>query len=393
MKILIVDDDSRRAELLATFLMSVPEQSLAAIDIADCIDQAKKFLRDKYYDAMVLDVVLPKRTGETPSSANSLGLLSQLSRQSFLKKPEKIIAITAHEDEVESFRAKFEEFCTAVVRAHDPSDAWRRTISTALLYTSFSQMSRATTKCDVAVFTVHGIRTYGQWQARLQALIEARTDNVSFYTYKYGYFSVFSFLVPAFRRLEVNRLYERLTPLIDKVGEAKILIFAHSFGTYLAAHTLKRALSDDVVGIEVCLVCSGSVLDENFDWGFARRHQKVRVINDCGNADRILYLSKVVALGLGMAGKLGFNGFNDPRFVNRWFIGGHSHYFAGDRFMIENWLPLISNAEAQCIDRRLGPTTFEVGMDGLARGLGRLKPALYLLGAMLIGLAAWRSGV
>jgi CheY-like chemotaxis protein len=392
MKVLIVDDDERRASTLSRFLENSTEQSFSVVEIAGCTDQAKALLRSKYYDAMVVDVVLPKRVGELPSSANSIQLISQLSRQSFLKKPEKIIAITAHEDEIESFRSKFEEFCTAVVRAHDQSDVWRRNICNALLYTSFSKTSRAVSARKVAVFSVHGIRTYGSWQNRLQVLIQERTDDVSFYTYKYGYFSLISFLFPPLRRLEVNRLYARLEAMADQMGEARVLVFAHSFGTYLAAHTIKKIMENSTLAAEVCLVCSGSVLDENFDWSFARRHQNMRVVNDCGSADYILYMSKALALGLGMAGKIGFNGFNDPRFVNRWFVGGHSHYFEGDRFMIENWLPLLADGEVNCVDHRKGPSGIEIGLDGTLRLLGRLKPALYLIGIAFIGFAAWRLG-
>jgi len=389
MRVLVVDDDAQRAESLAKYLSANHGHGSTSVEIVGCIDHAKVALRSRYFDAMVIDVVLPKRLGEKVSSANSLALLDQLSRQSFLKKPEKVIAITAHDDEIESFRANFEEFCTAVVRANEPSDAWRRRISNAIQYTSSSQLSREASKRDVAVLTIHGIRTYGAWQERLRALVEARTDEVKFYTYKYGYFSALSFMVPALRDLEVKRLYRRLVDIAGDLDQGRIIVFAHSFGTYLAARTLKKALSGGPLTAEVCLVCCGSVLSENFDWGFARRHPNVRVINDCGDRDYILYLSKSIALGLGMAGKVGFNGFNDSRFVNRWFNGGHSHYFDGDSFMLENWLPLLVKNDVPCVDRRVVPTSLAVAMDSFVSVLGRLKPAMYVTAIAMIGVVAW----
>lgn len=388
MKVLIVDDDMRRAEALAAYLRSIPDQ--VEVELADCIDEAKRLLRNKYYDALVLDVVLPKRSEEKVSSANSLSLLDQLSRNKLLRKPEKIVAITAHEDEIDSFRGKFEEYCTAVVRASEPSDVWRSRISNAIRYTSSSQVSRATSQREVAVFTIHGIRTYGAWQDRLRALINERTDSVSFYTYKYGYFSAIALLIPPLRGIEVRRLHGRLLDVVGQIDEGRILVFAHSFGTYLAAQTLKRALRGETLKIDVCLICSGSVLNENFDWGFARRHPNVRVVNDCGSDDWVLYLSKVFALGLGMAGKVGFNGFNDPRFVNRWFTGGHSHYFAGDDFMREHWFPMFTTTELQCIDRRAEPSLMSTIGDGAARFLGRIKPAVYLAAAASIAFLGWQ---
>jgi CheY-like chemotaxis protein len=388
MKVLIVDDDMRRAEALAAYLQSIPDQ--VEVELADCTNQAKGLLRSKYYDALVLDVVLPKRSEEKGSSANSLSLLDQLSRNRLLRKPEKIVAITAHEDEIESFRAKFEEYCTAVVRASEPSDVWRLRISNAIRYTSSSKVSRATSQREVAVFTIHGIRTYGAWQDRLRALINERTDSVSFYTYKYGYFSAIALLVPPLRGIEVRRLHKRLLDVVSHIDEGRVLVFAHSFGTYLAAQTLRKALRGETLKVDLCLVCSGSVLHENFDWGFARRHANIRVVNDCGSDDLVLYLSKVFALGLGMAGKVGFNGFNDPRFVNRWFAGGHSHYFAGDDFMREHWFPMLTASELQCVDKRGEPSLTSTIGDGVARFLGRIKPAVYLAASALIAFLAWR---
>ena len=50
------------------------------------------------------------------------------------------------------------------------------------------------------VVTVHGIRTFGGWQEKLEGLLASRdserSEKVEVYNYKYGYFSVLAFVFP-----------------------------------------------------------------------------------------------------------------------------------------------------------------------------------------------------
>jgi len=40
------------------------------------------------------------------------------------------------------------------------------------------------------VITVHGIRTLGRWQERLEALLKNADSSIEVFNYKYGYFSL-----------------------------------------------------------------------------------------------------------------------------------------------------------------------------------------------------------
>jgi hypothetical protein len=48
------------------------------------------------------------------------------------------------------------------------------------------------------IITVHGIRTFGGWQERLDALVGATNSDreLTVINYKFGYFSVVAFLIP-----------------------------------------------------------------------------------------------------------------------------------------------------------------------------------------------------
>ena len=55
------------------------------------------------------------------------------------------------------------------------------------------------------VVTVHGIRTYGNWQRELDELLRAAEPGVRVLRYQYGFFSSLAFLVPPLRWLVARR--------------------------------------------------------------------------------------------------------------------------------------------------------------------------------------------
>ena len=66
--------------------------------------------------------------------------------------------------------------------------------------------------------SVHGIRTFGNWQERLERMIgdevdRRNDDQIRVVNYKYGYFSVIAFLIPVLRWLVVRRFRAELLAL------------------------------------------------------------------------------------------------------------------------------------------------------------------------------------
>ncbi len=95
------------------------------------------------------------------------------------------------------------------------------------------------------------------------------------------------------------------------------------------------------------LILAGSVLSSSFKWESLLRSEKIsHVVNDCGLNDNVLRLSQLFILFTGMAGRVGFYGFDSNRLMSRFFQGGHSHYFENpvsdpDAFMRRWWVPLL----------------------------------------------------
>ncbi len=203
------------------------------------------------------------------------------------------------------------------------------------------------------VITVHGIRTYGNWQADLKHLLEEAEPGVTVLNYQYGYFSSLAFLVPPLRWLMAKRFRRFFVQAVEAAPEgARIDLVAHSFGTYLAASAIPSIPRGRKVHT---VIFAGSVLRPSFPW--YRYHQAGvlgRVVNECGWDDTILLLCQSTALMMGMAGRVGFQGMVGGQFMNRYYRFGHGGYFDRDnRLMRENWVPLLTgNGPIPPIDHR-----------------------------------------
>ena len=94
-------------------------------------------------------------------------------------------------------------------------------------------MSVETVPQSHLIVTVRGIRTYGHWQERLEALVlaEASDTPIEFVNYKFGYFSVVAFALPFLRWSVVRRFRNELVKLCNSQPRSRIDLVGHSFGT------------------------------------------------------------------------------------------------------------------------------------------------------------------
>jgi tetratricopeptide (TPR) repeat protein len=209
------------------------------------------------------------------------------------------------------------------------------------------------------VITVHGIRTFGGWQERLENLLHAQGSDreLTIINYKFGYFSILAFIFPLLRLLVVRRFRLFFVDLVKSQPWDRIDLVGHSFGTHVIAWALYGINSAARPAVHT-IVLSGSVLKSGFPWQVLIGKSVKRVVNDCGTNDSILILNQIFVLGTGMAGRLGFNGGMGESFRNRFFDCGHSGFFltAGipdDNFMQRYWIPLLlSDTKPELVDMR-----------------------------------------
>jgi len=210
------------------------------------------------------------------------------------------------------------------------------------------------------IITVHGIRTYGDWQERLETLTKNLAhEHVDFRHYKYGYFSIFAFVFPLTRWLVTSKFRQELKRQIASDWE-RIDLVGHSFGTHIISWAVK-GLSNNDTKIDTILL-AGSVLKSNFPWQELLDTKVKRVVNDCGTKDAILLLSQFGVLLTGMAGRVGFTGMTGVQLRNRFFPFTHSEYFDNENsFMEKHWIPLLfEDAPATAIDHRENTTVSSI---------------------------------
>jgi hypothetical protein len=165
------------------------------------------------------------------------------------------------------------------------------------------------------VILVHGIRSFGQWQERFSTLLEAANPEIKVICYKYGWFSILSFLIPLFRQVELNRFIKYLGDQLIAASETKssISVVAHSFGTHLLGNALSQISRDarfaDLAVIDTVLL-AGSVLPARFPWYefLWPRHFVRRVVNQCGSRDLWPLVAGFFVVEMGASGRYGFQG-------------------------------------------------------------------------------------
>ena len=182
-------------------------------------------------------------------------------------------------------------------------------------------------KMKQLVISVHGIRTFGSWQERLERLLLDRSSDreLTVINYKYGYLSIIAFILPFMRWIVVRRFRNFLAGTVQREQWDRIDLVGHSFGTHLIGWALHGL--QDVSRPPVHVLMAGSVLKSNFAWQPLMGRSVQRVVNECGIEDNVLVLNQMTVLFTGMAGRDGFTGMMGGNFYNRWFRGGHSHSF------------------------------------------------------------------
>src|SRR6266550_3710991 len=150
------------------------------------------------------------------------------------------------------------------------------------------------------VVTVHGIRTFGQWQERLETLLKSRSPGTTVFNYKYGYFSVLAFIFPPSRWLVTSRFRKALLEVAKQGDWQRIDLVAHSFGTHLAGWGLLGVPQSERPNIHT-LILSGTVLKPRFRWKDLVGSSVRRVVNECGVHDWVLLINQLFVLFTGMA--------------------------------------------------------------------------------------------
>ncbi|MFM5873233.1 response regulator [Aeromonas veronii] len=385
MRILIVDDDVQRATSIKNAISEALLCREEDIRLCSNAYEAKKLVRLDYYDILILDVVLPNNN-EPPSAAKGLTFLKEITRRAKLtkspikiRKPGFIIGITAHEEDISLFRKEFDLHCLNIIEASHRNKMWKRSILNAIEYRQTNNIDRSSMSKNTLCVTIHGIESRGDWQQRLKSVVNSHTNNVDFEIYKYGIFSILLFLIPFARNIEVYRFRNAFKKILERHPDKTIYLICHSFGTFVASKALESLSKNELKNLRY-LVLAGSVLKTSYSFDSLQKNSSCTIINECGSDDFPLLISEALVPNTGMAGRVGFKGSNNNSFMNRFFDGGHSHYFDNENaFMRKNWLPLFeSGYTPNLVDERSNSYFRDSVTNSTISLLGRIKNFAYI---------------
>lgn len=242
------------------------------------------------------------------------------------------------------------------------------------------------------VITVHGIRTFGEWQFRLQRLLDDADRSVKVAHYRFGFFDLLQYTLPVLKRREVTRFRAGLVAALRGLPEpTRVSLVAHSFGTYLVSKCLLDSPAGSLPAIDT-VILANSVVSQDFPWEqVMSRGNCHRVVNECGAEDLVLLLGGLVVLGSGYGGLFGFRGVTGIRVFNRSYHGGHDRFFkhssGDDLHMRDQWIPLLLDPTAPVSPAHAAPSGAAGLLVRLLYRFAPLKAVLYV-GLLLLLVAA-----
>jgi pimeloyl-ACP methyl ester carboxylesterase len=185
------------------------------------------------------------------------------------------------------------------------------------------------------VVLIHGIRTFAEWQDKVKN--EFSQDlNITVIAIGYDYFDLLRFWCPwYFRNAPIRRVEQQLRNITSENSHAKLVVVAHSFGTYIISKILK---SSPDIRIERLLLC-GSIIKTDWRWDLVPQRPKL-ILNDVGDRDIFPVLAKATSWGYGASGTFGFKA---QEVNDRFHHCKHSDFFELDH--IKNyWVPFLKEA-------------------------------------------------
>jgi len=155
------------------------------------------------------------------------------------------------------------------------------------------------------VVSVHGIMSDNSNMSKTMNHIkkEIGSDSIHYTKISYGYTLATLNLIPWVRDLIRDYISARISNISNKYRNAKIILLAHSNGTWGTARGIERWYNVSSMRIDM-LILVGCVLKRKFDWS---DFPEIKVLNIIATRDWVSMVSKWV-YGMGQAGIYGFTG-------------------------------------------------------------------------------------
>lgn len=128
-RILIVEDDVRKAELISQVLCDIPLVTKNNIAHVGSVIDAKRIIAAEAFDLLLLDIQLPWRAGERPERDGGVKLWQTVRSRPDYKRPAHVIGMTAYEETRRELASAMEDENWLLIQYSDSSTAWRDQIT------------------------------------------------------------------------------------------------------------------------------------------------------------------------------------------------------------------------------------------------------------------------
>ncbi len=183
---------------------------------------------------------------------------------------------------------------------------------------------------------LHGIQTEAKWQQELRKEF-SDLPKLNTIPLGYGFVSAFLLWLPI-RFWPTAKIVRKINSIRDREPNAKLMIIAHSFGTYITSKIIAKYPE---IRFERIVFC-GCIVRTDYRWDMhARYMQAGSILNDVGTKDIWPVVATASTIGYGSSGRLGFQ---TSEVRDRFFDYGHSDFFKPDLCHAKSyWKPFIND--------------------------------------------------
>lgn len=122
--ILLLEDSQNKAQKIVSLLTDTLGINKNNIMTVSDIVNAKRELKEKMFDLLLLDIQIPNRFDQTPKRDGGLTFLKELFYSTRYHLPLQIIGITAYDDIYKDVVPEFSDQLIAIVKYDETSDEW-----------------------------------------------------------------------------------------------------------------------------------------------------------------------------------------------------------------------------------------------------------------------------
>ncbi|MSS11270.1 response regulator [Clostridium sp. WB02_MRS01] len=134
MKILIVDDENKKAQLIKSTFINSGKINEVDIEVATSINDAIEKMVKQIYRLMIIDMCLPNVFGSKLEEDGGLQLLKTIKSDNRITAPVDIIILTSHTKLAEKYKLEIEKESFDIINYDDSSEEWRNILTRKFNY-------------------------------------------------------------------------------------------------------------------------------------------------------------------------------------------------------------------------------------------------------------------